>query len=680
MGRTEDSGRRSNRFRLPILLLLLLSLQAAGSELRPGLRLIGMDAQDLMYAPQLRTDVEIGVSGMLVRVSVVQRFTNPSSEWVEGVYVFPLPAEAAVDRLRMRYGGRLIEGEIQERQQARRQYEQARAAGHGASLLDQQRANVFTTSVANIPPGEMVQVEIEYQQQARWQGRGYSLRFPMVVAPRYIPGVPLRSERSAAGAQGWAVNTDQVADAGEITPPVVAGAGPDLNPVSIRVELDAGLALADIDSPYHAISIEQVAAGRYRLALRDGPVPADRDFVLRWYPALGAEPAAALFSQQWRDAHYGLLMLMPPHAADNRQAVPRELILVVDTSGSMHGDSIAQARAALELALQQLRPGDRFNVIQFNDRPHSLFEHAVTADPEHLRRARAYVRTLRAEGGTEMLPAMRHALRDQPRDGLLRQVVFLTDGAIGNEQALFDTIAERLGDSRLFTIGIGSAPNALFMRKAARFGRGTFAYIGSTQDVQVQMARLFQQLSAPVLTDVRLRWETVDGRPVDAQAPQRIPDLYADEPLVVAVRAPTPLSRARVSGMLGTRPWTHTADLGGGATSDSVHVLWARRMIDDWLARLSLGGNARAVRDAVSQLALEHHLVSRYTSLVAVDRTPSRPLEQGLQSAGVPTRLPAGWSATAVFGRLPGTATPAALYLLAGLAGLAIAVVVRRHA
>ena len=167
----------------------------------------------------------------------------------------------------------------------------------------------------------------------------------------------------------------------------------------------------------------------------------------------------------------------------------RELILVVDTSGSMHGDSIEQARAALELALQQLRPGDRFNVIQFSDRLHSLFEHAVTADAEHLRRARAYIRALRAEGGTEMLPAMRHALRNQPRDGLLRQVVFLTDGAIGNEQALFDTIAERLGDSRLFTVGIGSAPNALFMRKAARFSRGTFAYIGSTQDVQVQMVK-----------------------------------------------------------------------------------------------------------------------------------------------------------------------------------------------
>ena len=236
-------------------------------------------------------------------------------------------------------------------------------------------------------------------------------------------------------------------------------------------------------------------------------------------------------------------------------------------------------------------------------------------------------------------------------------IVFLTDGAIGNEQALFDTIAERLGDSRLFTVGIGSAPNALFMRKAARFGRGTFAYIGSTQEVQAQMTGLFRQLSAPVLTDVRVRWETVDGQAVYAQAPQRIPDLYAGEPLAVAVRAPAPLTRARIDGVLGSRPWTHTADLGGGATSDGVHVLWARRTIDDWLARLSLGDDIQAVRDAVLQLALEHHLVSRYTSLVAIDRTPSRPPEQGLQSAGVPTRLPAGWSATRISeGRQPSTA------------------------
>ncbi len=538
---------------------------------------------------------------------------------------------------------------------------------------------MFTTSVANIPPGETVEIEIEYQQQARWQDRRYSLRFPMVVAPRSIPGSPLRSESVAAGAHGWADNTDQVPDAGEITPPVLAGAGDEFNPVAISVDLDAGLELAKIESLYHPISTEQVTAGRYRVVLRDGQAPAERDFVLRWQPVLGREPGAALFSQHWNDGHYGLLMVMPPHADAEQPSLARELILVVDTSGSMHGDSIEQARAALELALQQLRPGDRFNVIQFNDRLHSLFTDAVPADAAHLRRARDYVRSLRAEGGTEMLPAMRHALRGRPSDGLLRQVVFLTDGAVGNEQALFDTIMGRLGDSRLFTVGIGSAPNALFMRKAARFGRGTFSYIGSTQEVQEEMARLFHQLSAPVLTDVRVRWETVDGQPVDGQAPQRIPDLYADEPLVVAVRAPAALRRATIDGMLGNRRWTHTADLGGGASSESVHVLWARRRIDDWLARLSLGDESRVVRDAVLRLALDHHLVSRYTSLVAVDRTPSRPAEQDLESAAVPTRLPAGWSATAVFGRLPGTATPAALYLLIGLGSLAVAFAARRR-
>jgi len=664
---------------LMVVCTLLFNSGAGAAETVAGLRLYGGNGESLGYAPQLRTDVSIKVTGMLARVRVQQRFSNPGDDWVEGSYVFPLPENGAVDRLRMRYNERLIEGEVQERQQARETYERARAKGQGASLLDQQRANIFTTSVANIPPHETVQVEIEYQQPLRWLAGEFSLRFPMVVGPRYIPGEPLVTESGDFSGQGWSSDSDQVPDASRITPPVLEGAGDDFNPVALQVELNTGLKLADIVSPYHPIEVAEQAEGRYRVVLAAGTVPAERDFVLRWRPVLADQPGAALFSEEWKGEHYGLLMLMPPQPQSIPEPVARELILVVDTSGSMHGDSIEQARAALLNALGQLRPADRFNIIQFNSSLHALFDQAMPADREYLDQARRYVLGLRADGGTEMLPAMRAALIEPHPSGLLRQVVFVTDGAVGNEQALFETVARHIGDSRLFTVGIGSAPNALFMTRAAKFGRGTFTYIGGADEVERKIGTLFRQLGSPVLTDVRLRWQTVGAEAPIVQTPETVPDLYAGEPLVLAVRAGSGLHQVSIEGRLGGRPWRHTANLHGGADSDGVHALWARRLIEDWMARLVTGEAPENVRSGVLPLALRHQLVSRYTSLVAVDRTPARPENSGFRSAAVPARLPAGWSGPKVFGRLPGTATSAPLFLLVGLSGLLLAWVTGRR-
>ena len=662
---------------LAALVMLVGPAEAAGEQ--AGLRIYATDGAGLGNAPSLDTRIAIGISGVIARVRVEQRFYNPHKDWVEGVYVFPLPQNAAVDRLRMRYGGRLIEGEIQERQQARQNYERARDAGQGAGLLEQQRANVFTTAVANIPPGEAVAIEIEYQHDLAWQDGGFSLRLPLVVAPRYIPGAPMPGALHGFSAHGWAGDTDQVPDASQITPPVAVSANDSLNPVTITVDLNAGLDLAEVVSASHRIDVVRQSHGHYRIGLARGKVPAERDFVLSWRPLLGQQPSAALFTEVWEGRHYGLLMLMPPQATALPQRVGRELVLVVDTSGSMHGDSIEQARAALLRALQQLGPGDRFNVIQFNTDVHALFDRARPADQVHLQQAKRYVTGLRADGGTEMLPAMRLALRDPSPSGLLRQVVFLTDGAVGNEQALFEAVAQEIGASRLFTVGIGSAPNALFMTRAAQAGRGTFTYIDSGAQVQGTIDRLFRQLSAPVLTDLRLHWRRGEGDAAVQQAPVQVADLYAGEPLIVAVAADGAPTQVDVAGRFGTVDWQQSVTLSGGAALGGIHALWARRMIDDWLARHASGEDGEVVRQSVLQLALEHRLVSRYTSLVAIEHTPVRPADAPLKSGALPVRLPAGWSASAVFGRLPGTATPAPLFLMLGLACLALAWVLRRR-
>ncbi len=600
-------------------------------------------------APLLATDVEMRVTGMVVRAVVRQQFTNPSADWAEGVYVFPLPEDAAVDHLRMTVGERLIEGVIQERAAATAAYTQARREGKRAGLVEQERPNVFTTSVANIPPGAAIAIEIEYQQAVRYDGGHFGLRFPMVVGPRYIPGTP---------------------DASRVTPPVAHPAQGAINPVTLRIELDPGVPLAGVASPSHAIHTRPVSAGRYEIELQQVSVPADRDFQLVWTPVAGAAPSAALLTEPKGDEVFALLMVMPPAApAVERDRLPREVVFVLDHSGSMGGASIEQARAALKLALARLRPADSFNVIRFNHTTDSLFARAQPADRQNLGAAQRYVDAIRADGGTEMLGALQLALDGGERTDRLRQVIFLTDGAVGNEARLFQTIRERLGDSRLFTIGIGSAPNSHFMREAARLGRGTFTYIGNTSEVRDKMTGLFRKLESPALADVRLELPGAGDAEI---LPGPIPDLYVGEPIVVAVRTRMLPAEAVVRGRFGSTPWETRVPLRQAAPGAGLSGHWARAKIAALLDQRRAGAPDADVRHAVIDVALRHHLVSAYTSLVAIDVTPARPGDAALTTHALKTTLPHGWEYEAVFGLGQG-ATPGPLHLLVGLAALLLA-------
>jgi len=610
-------------------------------------------------APTLETEVNIVVTGIIARASVRQSFTNPSQAWAEGIYVFPVPEDAAVDRLRMKIGDRLVEGVIQERAAAKAQYEQAKQEGRRAGLVEQERPNIFTTSVANIAPGAAISIEIEYQQIVRYDSGQYRLRFPMVVGPRYIPGSPFAGPPSG---RGWSPDTDQVLDASRITPPVEHPSRGPLNPVSLTVSLDPGVPLARITASYHAVQTTPLADGRYRVELARGPVPADRDFELVWQPSTEAAPIATLFTERKGADTFAILMVTPPASgAPDGPRLPREVIFVLDNSGSMHGASIEQAKAALKLALDRLQPGDTFNVIRFNHTTDAVFSTAQAATAANLATAARYVGRIKADGGTEMLPAMRQALDGGEHPGRLRQVIFLTDGAVGNEAELFAAIHDRLGDSRLFTIGIGSAPNSHFMREAARLGRGTFTYIGSINEVREKMVALFAKLESPALTDVEI--EPVAGAEI---VPERIPDVYLGEPITVAMRAPALPSQVVLRGRLGVEVWERAMELHPAGEGAGLSSHWASAKIATLLDRRRTGTAEDEIRRSVLDLALTFHLVSPYTSLVAVDVTPVRPGNQSLESHALKTNLPDGWDYTAVFGLGQG-ATDAPVHLIIGL-------------
>ena len=623
-------------------------------------RLVFKSKDGMIKAPTLKTDVHMRITGMIARVKVEQHFKNPTKDWMDGVYVFPLPEESAVDHLDMKVGTRVIEGQIKEKDEAKKTYEAAKQEGKKATLLEQERTNIFTTNVANIGPDEEITVAIEYQETLRYDQGQFRIRFPMVVAPRYIPGAPVASDFVGTG---FSRNTDQLPDANRITPPVLHPSKGLINPVSIKIDLDAGFALAKLESPYHKTDMKQ-DGHRYAINLANGETPVNRDFELVWKPEVGNAPQAAVFTETKKDKTYALIMVMPPSKTSETKTklLPREVIFVIDTSGSMEGMSIEQARESLALALSRLTPQDRFNVIQFNSYTSKLFPNAVPVNGNTLQEAQRYARSLVATGGTEIAGALDAALTNSDNPAVIRQVVFMTDGSVGNEDQLFDIIRKKLGDSRLFTIGIGSAPNSYFMTKAAEFGHGTFTYIGKVEEVNEKMSGLFRKLENPVLTNINVNLPgAIDGE----MWPKQLPDLYAGEPVMLSAALNEVGSDMTIAGRSGAVKWQTKLSLAANKTESGVSVLWARKKIGSLMD--TAHNNPEEAKKAIIITALDHHLVSKYTSLVAIDVTPSRPTDAALKAGAVPTNLPEGWNHEALFGQLPKTATAAELNLLIGI-------------
>ncbi|HET8942648.1 MAG TPA: marine proteobacterial sortase target protein [Rudaea sp.] len=640
--------------RLVHVLLAVLILGGVAQAVEPGsgeLRLLDKSGASHELA-SLDTNVDYHINGLVAEVAVHQRFRNDSGTWLEGQYLLPLPVGAAVYAMTVHIGDRIIVGDVREKQAARKVFEQARVSGHGAALVEADGSNLFRTAVTNVAPNESIEVELHYWQRVDYSGGVFSVRFPLTYTPRY------RMQRDAAPASQ---------DPGTTGPEVFASAK-DEPPLSthINVVLDAGVALASVTSPSHAIVTgkldEQTPNGVRNVHLRDGVTVPDRDFVLQWKPQAHAEPKLASFNEAVDGANYAMLMLLPPQT--QAQSLPRELILVIDTSGSMGGASITQARAALDMALRQLREQDRFNVIEFNSIMNPWRAEAVAATPGAVAQARQWVAQLQARGGTEMAAAMQLALSGHAPPGFVRQVVFATDGAVDNPAGLMALIDRNLGDSRLFPIGIGSAPNAGFLQAAAKHGRGSETVIADLHEVESAMSGLLAKLDHPAMRDLHVDW------PAGTDAyPHQLPDLYLGEPMLLIARVAQPINQIRVSGMLAEQEWSSLAKLDSGRAAHGLDRLWAQARISDLEEQLSRGGDENTLRPQIVQAALTAHLVSRYTSLVAVDKTPARAADSTLHSTQVPNVLPAG----SAFAQ---TATPARLQLLLGFIALLLAMLI----
>ncbi len=601
------------------------------------LMLQGKGEGKAVAAVQLGSDMDVTVSGSVARVRVTQVFRNTSADWMEATYLYPLPADAAVDSLKMVVGQKVIIGHIKKRQEARDIYEAAKEEGKKAGLVEQQRPNMFTNSVANIGPGETVMIVIEYQMPLRQKDGVFALRMPLVVGPRYVPPHSLTDKAASE-------------DAAKVTaaPVLDPKKHPKINPVSITVNLNPGFVPANVASAYHKVNVSGHGTKRV-VKLLEKNVPADKDFELSWRSA-SADPVVALYREEVDGKGYIMASITPPVSDVKAPVPPRDMIFVIDNSGSMSGTSMDEAKASLLNALATLRPQDQFNVIRFDDTMTQLFETNVAATPEMITKAQEYTKSLEASGGTEMLPALKAALASASsrKDGkAVRQIIFLTDGSISNEKEMIEAIAGDKGASHVFMVGIGSAPNNYLMSRMSSMGRGSYTNIGSAEEVTVKMTSLIDILSRPSVQDLSVK---VNGNSFDL-TPQMLPDLYAGEPLLLLGQADKVEGSITVSGRIGTRMWTQTVDLKKSIASPSIAKLWARRRIDDIEADRALGKIEGDAADlAVTDIGLKFSLVTSQTSLVAVDETPSRPKGETLKEEELPINLPDGWDFEQLFG------------------------------
>jgi Ca-activated chloride channel family protein len=628
--------------------------QAASPGETPGsLTIVGKNGKPLGACPLQHTDVHADIAGFVTRVTVTQIFQNSAAKPIEAVYTFPLPEEAAVDDMTIQVGTRTVRGLIKPREEAQKIYQKAIRSGRTAALLDQERPNIFTHTVGNIPPGEEVRVTISYLETLHYEAGSFEFVFPMVVAPRYIPGDPTGHQGG-----GWAPDTTQVPDASRVTPPVAVPGTRAGHDISVEVTLDSGVALQEVRSRSHDVDIEHTGASSAVVRLRNQAEIPNKDFILN-YDVAGTEIGDAILTH-WAStgskapaAGYFTFILQPPARFPESDVAPKELVFVLDTSGSMSGFPIEKAKEVIDRALDGLYPGDTFNLITFSGDTSILFPEPVFPTAENIRKARAFLQSRSGNGGTEMMKAIRAALAPSDSQDHVRVVCFLTDGEVGNDMDIIAEVKQH-PNARVFAFGIGTSVNRFLLSKMAEEGRGAVEFVTLADKAEPAAQRFYERIRSPLLTDVALDFGDL---PVTDVLPRRIPDLFSGQPVIITGRyARAASGTLRLRGKRAGDPFVREIPVtfAQDRTANSLlATVWARRQVDDLMSQdwngMQSGQPKPALRAQITQLGLDYRLMTQFTSFVAVeDRVVNK--DGKPVHVDVPVEMPEGMSYEGVFG------------------------------
>lgn len=606
----------------------------------------------LGQCPLKHTSVTAKVSGYVSHVTVKQTFHNPFKEKIEAVYTFPLSETGAVDEMVMKVGDRIIHGTIKKREEAKTIYEQAKAHGNVASLLDQERPNIFTQSVANIEPGKEVEITIQYVDLLPYEDGKYTFAFPTVVGPRFNPGPAIGKQGT-----GWSHDTTEVPDASRITPPVTPEATRAGHDISINVEIDGGVPISNLRSSLHEINIANKTDKSANVSLVDKNTIPNKDFVLKWDVAGDSLKSGYLTYRDPKSkdqSGYFTMMLLPPKKVTPETVAPKEMIFLIDCSGSQSGMPLAKAKETLTYIVDHMNPNDSFQIISFNNRSESLFTKPTQNSAEMRREAKHYIDALQARGGTWMAPAV-EAVFNQPTDkNRLRIVTFMTDGYVGNDMEILGLVKKHRGASRWFPFGTGNSVNRFLIDGIAKEGGGESEFVLLNSPAGEVGKKFYDRISSPVLTDVKVKFEGGDVKEV---FPRDVSDVWAQKPLYIKGRYNTPgTATATLTGFHAGKPYSQTLKMTlpeNAATNTGVASTWARAKVDrlmseDWLGA-QRGNPNKEIKDEIVQTALAHHIMTQYTSFVAVEETyVTKGGKPTLEV--VPVEMPDGVSREGVFG------------------------------
>ncbi|HXJ34431.1 MAG TPA: VIT and VWA domain-containing protein [Candidatus Eisenbacteria bacterium] len=615
-------------------LVLALSVRPALAA-TGSLDAVGPDGRALGGCPLEHTDVKATVSGFVARVTVTQRFGNPFSDPIEAIYTFPLSERAAVDAMTMRTGDREIRGDIKTREEAHRIYEEAKRAGKLTSILDEERPNIFTQSLANVMPGAKVEIVISYVEPLKFAAGTFELTFPTVVGPRFIPpaGVP---------------------DADRITPPVTPEGTRAGHDIAIAVDVDAGLPIGTVESPLHEIDVARPDATHVRVALRAKDEIPNRDFVLRWGVSGDQVRSGYLAHRDPKGDGYVTFILVPPKRVTATTAAPKEMIFVIDRSGSQSGLPLLKAKETMHWILDHMNANDTFQVVDFGNTASQLFPTPQPASLEMRRRARTYIDALEANGGTMMADAVETVCRMPAADNRLRIVTFMTDGYVGNDLEVLGLVKKLRGTSRWFPFGTGNGVNRFLIDGMARLGGGEADYVLLNESGEKVARQFYDKIASPVLTDVHVDFE---GLEVVDVFPREQSDVWAERPLVVHARYRTAgHGRVVLRGFQQGRAYEQALDVTLPAAEpehDAIASMWARAKVEaltnEDLSAMQSGSFPAPLKDQIVQVALAHRIVTPFTSFVAVE---DRVVNEGgvTRTVAVPVEMPQGVTYEGVFG------------------------------
>ncbi len=635
-------------------------------EMNPGSLLVtqlgGKAPDQKLEMPLQHTAVQIDVSGFVARATVTQKYHNPFDKPIEAVYTFPLPEDAAVDDMQMTIGNRVIKGLIKRREEARKMYEQAKRQGQRASLLEQERPNVFTQSVANILPGDEILVTIRYVNILKYAEGNYELVFPMVVGPRYIPGETVTGQTGT----GWSKDTNVVPDASKITPPVLKPGERTGHDISLTINLEAGVPIQNLLSISHKIDVTEISNHAKTLQLHPSDTLPNKDFVLR-YEVAGKAPEMATIAHHDERGGFFTLIIQPQRTVTEAEVIPRELIFIVDTSGSMSGFPIEKSKEAMRKLIKGMRSSDTFNVVRFAGDTGTLWNRPKSYTSANAEEAMQYVDNLQGGGGTEMRQGILEALGQPAVDGYLRLAFLLTDGYVGDEERILQTIEQERRGARVFSLGVGSAVNRYLLEGAAKVGRGEAFYVRQDEDSTAVIDRFFSRVDRPALGYITIDWGKLD---VEQLYPANIPDLWAGQPIRIQGRyTKGGKEKVVIRGQLGKQPYEQTLPIRlppQESAHEAMATVWARQKVQELMDSMVKLGQTAALVEEVTQVGLTFRLMTQWTSFVAVEENVVNPAGQP-QTVVQPVEMPEGVSYEGVFGE--SSAKPIVARVARGLSG-----------